>query len=307
MWEILIDAFNDSIRTIPLLLIIYVGIELLEYKFGKEIREKVQKAGRKGPFIGSIVGAFPQCGFSVIATALFSQRLITIGTLLAVYLSTSDEAMPIILSQPDKAHLVIPLIGIKILIGIIAGLGIDFIFRKEDKKIVKHIELIKDGHDNKNHHHEVVTQETACCGHSPLCASKNFKIKEIVWHPVVHTFNIFIFIFLVTLTINFIVFQMGESAFEAFFAKNIFWQPFLTAMVGLIPNCAASVAITELYLKNAIGFGPLIAGLAASGGLGLLVLYREEKNKKIFIKVLTLLYGTSVMFGIIIQFLAVRL
>jgi hypothetical protein len=306
MWGILIDAFIESLKTVPLLLIIYIGIELLEYKFGNEIREKVQKAGKKGPLIGAAVGSFPQCGFSVIATALFTQRLVTMGTLLAVYLSTSDEAIPIILSQPGKAHLVLPLIGIKVLIGIMAGLGIDFIFRKEEKKIIKHIGAVEEGHDNKSHHHEVVMQETACCGHSPSCTSKKFSIRELVWHPVIHTFNIFIFIFFVTLIINFVIFQMGESAFESLFTQNVFWQPFLTALVGLIPNCAASVVITELYLKNAIGLGPVIAGLAASGGLGLLVLYREEKNKKIFIKVITLLYGISVISGIIISFLVIR-
>lgn len=306
MWNVLVDAFTDSLKAVPLLLIIYIGIELLEYKFGNEIREKVQKAGKKGPLIGAAVGSFPQCGFSVIATALFTQRLITIGTLLAVYLSTSDEAIPIILSQPEKAHLVVPLIGIKILIGIIAGLGIDFIFRREQLKTIKHIEALEEGHDSKSHHHDTIIEEAACCGHCASSDSKKFSIIEIVWHPIVHTFNVFIFIFLVTLAINLVIFRMGESAFDTLFAKNMFWQPFLTALVGLIPNCAASVAITELYLRNAISLGSAIAGLAAGGGLGLLVLYREEKNKKLFAKIIALLYGISVFSGIIIQLLTLK-
>ena len=300
MMEIFIDALLDSLKTVPLLLIIYIGIELLEYKFGDKIREKVEKSGKAGPLIGTVAGIFPQCGFSVVATALFTQKLLTIGTLLAVYLSTSDEAIPIILSQPDKAYLVLPLIGIKIIIALIFGYGIDLFFRKEDKKVEKHIELVESGHDSKNHHHETILNETACCGHSTSSASKEFNIREIFWHPIVHTFNIFIFIFIVTLIINFVVFQLGETFLTDFFAKNIFWQPFLTALIGLIPNCASSVAITELFLKNIIGLGPTIAGLSASGGLGLLVLYREEKNKKIFIKVLLILYGISVLSGLII-------
>ena len=299
--EIFIDALFDSLKTVPLLLIIYIGIELLEYKFGDKIREKVEKSGKSGPLIGTIAGIFPQCGFSVVATALFTQRLLTIGTLLAVYLSTSDEAIPIILSEPDKAYLVLPLIEIKIIIALIFGYGVDLFFRKEDKKVEKHIELVETGHDSKNHHHETILNETACCGHSTSTDSKKFNVREIFWHPIVHTFNIFIFIFLVTLAINFIVFQLGETFLTDFFAKNIFWQPFLTALIGLIPNCASSVAITELFLKNVIGLGPTIAGLSASGGLGLLVLYREEKNKKIFIKVLLLLYSISVFSGLIIQ------
>jgi hypothetical protein len=299
--EIFIDALLDSLKTIPLLLIIYIGIELLEYKFGDQIREKVEKSGKAGPLIGTIAGIFPQCGFSVVATALFTQKLLTIGTLLAVYLSTSDEAIPIILSQPDKAVLVLPLIGIKIIIALFFGYGVDFLFRKEDKKVEKHIELVESGHDSKNHHHETVLNETACCGHSTSTVSKEFNVREIFWHPIVHTFNIFIFIFLVTLIINFVVFQLGETFLNNFFSKNIFWQPFLTALIGLIPNCASSVAITELFLKNVIGLGPTIAGLLASGGLGLLVLYREEKNKKIFARVLLMLYGISVLSGLIIQ------
>jgi len=301
MWLILKDALIDSLKTVPLLLVLYVGIELIEYKFGNKIREKVQNSGKAGPLIGTIAGIFPQCGFSVIATALFTQRLLTIGTLLAVYLATSDEAIPVILSQPDKAYLIFPIIGTKIIVALIAGYGIDLFFKKEQRKIIEHVEAVEEGHDSKSHHHETILNETACCGHSTLSVSKKFDVKEIFWHPIVHTFNVFVFIFLVTLIINLAVFQIGEISLTKFFAKNIFWQPFLTAMIGLIPNCASSVAITELYLKNIIGFGPTMAGLLASGGLGLLVLYKEEKNKKKFIKILTILYGISVLVGFIIQ------
>lgn len=293
MYQIIIDALFDSIKTIPLLLVLYIGIELLEYKFGNAIREWVAKAGKTGPAIGAVAGAFPQCGFSVIATALYTQRLVTMGTLLAVYLSTSDEAIPIILSQPNKAHLILPIIGVKIIIAIIAGYAIDLFFRKDLDKTIKHIDAVEEGHDSKSHHHEVVIDEVACCGHSTSCTSKKFNIKEIVWHPIIHTLNVFFFIFLVTLLINFIFWKAGNVVFD-----NVF----LTALVGLIPNCGASVAITELYIKGAIGFGSTIAGLSASGGLGLLVLYREEKNKKNFVKVLALLYVISVVAGLIIEY-----
>lgn len=301
MWEVVIDAFYDSLRTVPLLLILYVGVELLEYNFGDQMRKKVQSAGIAGPLIGAIVGAFPQCGFSVIATALFTQRLVTVGTLLAVYLSTSDEAIPIMLSRPDGWSLVLPLIGIKIIIALLAGYGIDLIFKRDQQKVIKHVESVETGHDNTHHHHEVVLQEKACCSHSALCTSKKFRIKEIVWHPIVHTANVFVFIFLTTLAINLIIFQLGESAFSNLFGQNIFWQPLVTSLVGLIPNCASSVAITELYLRGVIGFGSTIAGLSASGGLGLLVLYREEKDKRNFAKIIALLYGISVVSGLILQ------
>ena len=291
MTEIFWDALNDSLRTVPLLLFIYIGIELLEYKFGDKIRQWVAKAGKSGPVIGALAGGFPQCGFSVVATALYNQRLVTIGTLLAVYLSTSDEAIPIILSRPESVHLIWPIIGVKVLIAIIAGFVIDFIFKKEQTKIINHIESVESGHDNKNHHHEIVLDEVACCGHSTSCTSKKFSIKEIFWHPIMHTINIFGFVFGTTLIINYLLLNFELSAFD-----NVF----ITALIGLIPNCDASVTITELYLNGTIGFASTIAGLSASGGLGLLILWREEKNKKIFFKILGLLYGISVLAGLII-------
>jgi len=292
MIRFFLDALIDSAKTIPILLFLYVGVELAEYWWGNKIREVVARSGKAGPIVGSIAGAFPQCGFSVIATALYTQRLVTLGTLLAVYLSTSDEAIPIILSRPDKLYLIWPIVGTKILIAVLAGYGIDFIFRKDADKITSHIEAVETGHDNLTHHHEEVLEETACCGHSTSCTSKRFNVKEIIWHPILHTFNIFGFIFVTTLMINILL-----SQFELKALNNVF----LTALIGLIPNCAASVTLTELYLKNTIGFGPTIAGLSASGGLGLLILYRELKNKKTFIKILGLLYGISALAGIVVD------
>jgi len=144
MYQILIDALSDSLRTVPLLLLIYIGIELLEYKFGDKIREWIGKAWKSGLMVGAIGGAFPQCGFSVVATALFSERLITMGTLLAVYLSTSDEAIPIIMSRPDSMHLIWPIIGSKIVVAFVAGFVINLFFKKEQRKTIEHIEAIED-------------------------------------------------------------------------------------------------------------------------------------------------------------------
>ena len=301
MREVFFDAFIDSAKMIPLLFLIYVGIELVEYKFGGKIEEKVQKAGLLGPLIGAVTGSFPQCGFSVIATALYTQRLATIGTLLAVYISTSDEAIPIILSQPDKIGIVLPLILTKIAIAIIAGYAVDFAFRKTNKATLAHMEAYAEGKDDKEHHHESLVDEKACCGHSMSPLAKKFNPKEIFFHPLVHTVKIFIFIFIVSFLINFVIFRMGEKAFGELIVGTGFFQPFLTALIGLIPNCAASVAITELYLKGLVDYGSVIAGLCASGGLGLLVLFREEKNRKNFFLILFLLFGASVLAGLIVR------
>ncbi|RPJ78619.1 MAG: hypothetical protein EHM20_03470 [Alphaproteobacteria bacterium] len=302
-FEIFLDALTDSAKMIPLLLITYVGIEIVEYKYANRIREVVQKAGVAGPAIGAVTGSFPQCGISVVASALYTQRLATIGTLLAVYLATSDEAIPVIISQPESAKIIVPLIITKLIIALIGGYTVDFIFRKSNKETLAHIKAYEEGSDNKDHNHKAILEEKACCGHSTSPSSTEFNPKEIILHPIVHTAKVFIFIFAVSFAINFAIAQMGEEAFEKLFLGNNIFQPFLVGLFGLIPNCAASVAITMLYLKGAITYGSMIAGLCASGGIGLLVLFKEEKDKKEVLKVLLLLFGISVSAGFIIQYI----
>lgn len=304
MINVLMETLKDSLSMVPLLFIIYIGIELIEYKWGQKIRKGVQKAGIAGPAIGAIGGSLPQCGFSVVGATLYTQKLITIGTLLAIYLATSDEALPVILSQPNKAAIIVPLILTKLVIAIVAGYSIDFMFRKSNKKTLAHIEECKEGIDSKNHHHEDILDETvACCNHNPNPLAKKINFKDIFLHPTIHTAKVFAFIFGVTLVINSIVFWIGEAAFGALFAGNTIIQPFIAALIGLLPDCASSVAITELYLKGAITYGSVIAGLCASGGLGLLILFKEDKSKKDIFKIIALLYGISVFVGLIMQLL----
>lgn len=302
MHAVFMDALMDSIKMVPLLLLMYIGIELVEYKFGNRIIALIQKAGAAGPAVGALAGSLPQCGMSVVATALYTQRLATIGTLLAVYLSTSDEAIPIILSQPDKAGLVLPLILTKIFVALVAGYTLDLLFfRKANKTTLIHIDTFARGKDDEHHDHSIVMDGEACCGHSTSPSAKKFSPREIFLHPVIHTAKIFAFIFAISLLINAAIFMMGEESFGKLFSGHGFFQPSLAALVGLIPNCAASVAITELYLKGAITYGSLIAGLCTSAGLGILVLFREEKEKKEIFKVLGLLLGISILVGTVIQ------
>ncbi|MHB8102781.1 MAG: putative manganese transporter [Methanosarcina sp.] len=303
LFNIFLEALTDSAKMIPLLLIIYVGIELVEYKYANKIREAVQKAGAAGPAVGALTGSFPQCGISVVASALYTQRLATIGTLLAVYLSTSDEAIPVILSQPESTKIIVPLIITKIIIALIGGYAVDFAFRKSNKETLAHIKAYAEGSDSKHHNHEKILEEKACCGHSASPSSVEFNPREIILHPIIHTAKVFIFIFIVSFAINFAIAQMGEEAFAKLFLGDSIFQPFLVALFGLIPNCASSVAITTLYLKGAITYGSVIAGLCTSGGLGLLVLFKEEKDKKHVLRILLLLFGISVSAGYIIQYI----
>ncbi|MGA9187030.1 MAG: putative manganese transporter, partial [Methanosarcina sp.] len=191
----------------------------------------------------------------------------------------------------------------KIIIAIIGGYAVDFAFRKSNKETLAHIKAYAEGSDNKQHNHEVILEEKACCGHSASPSSVEFNPKEIILHPIIHTAKVFVFIFSVSFAINFAIAQMGEEAFEKLFLGSSVFQPFLVALFGLIPNCAASVAITMLYLKGAITYGSVIAGLCASGGLGLLVLFKEEKDKKDVLSILLLLFGISVSAGYVIQYI----
>jgi hypothetical protein len=303
MYALVLDALIDSLKTIPLLLVVYIVIELIEYKLGNKIRENVERAGAAGPALGAIAGSLPQCGFSVVTTALYTQRLVTIGTLIAVYLSTSDEALPIILAQPDKAKIIIPLLLSKIAIALVAGYLIDFFYRKTNRVTLKHIKNYALHLDDTSHHHETVKDDVACCGHSTSSTAKTFSVKEIFLHPLIHTLKIFVYIFLASLAINLIIFIIGQDNLAVLLSAHIFWQPFLAALIGLIPNCVASVTITELYLSGIITYGAVIAGLCASGGLGLLILFKEEEHKKNAYRIIALLYGISVIAGLTFQYL----
>jgi len=302
MFEIVWGTFWETLEMVPLLLAIYIGIELAEFKFGDAIITKVKAAGPAGPLFGALAGIFPQCGFSVIATALYTQRLLTAGTLLAVYLSTSDEALPIILSNPEKIGVIAPLVLTKLAIALVCGYAVDAIFHKDSRKVFSHITDYLRGKDDKDHRHETALEEQACCGHSADAASKKFKPAEILVHPIVHTLKIFVFIFAASLAINIFIDRVSGESIAGIFASLGFLSPVLAALVGLIPNCAASVAITELYLKGLLTYGATIAGLCASAGLGILVLIKEEKEKRNIIRIIAILLGTSIASGLAIQF-----
>ena len=304
MFGIFLDALVDSLKMVPLLLVIYIGIELVEYKFGEKIREKVQRAGKAGPLIGAAAGSLPQCGFSVVATVLYTERLATIGTLLAVYLATSDEAIPVILAQPGRAAIIIPLILTKVVIALLVGYFADLVYKKSNAKTLSHIRAYARGEDAAAHHHEeAVVRQEACCGHKTEADAPKFDAKEIILHPIIHTLKIFFFIFAVTFLLGALIYWLGDDTVIKLFSGHKFLQPIFAALVGLIPNCAASVALTELFLKGVITYGAAIAGLCASGGLGVLVLLREEKEKKSMLRVLGWLFLASITAGYIIQYL----
>lgn len=280
------DALTDSLHMIPFLFVIFLIIEIIEYFYAHKMGTIIKHSNKAGPLIGSLLASFPQCGFSVVASTLYTKRLIAAGTLIAVYLSTSDEAIPIILAQPGKSHIVIKLLLIKLLIGITAGYLINFILEKTQKPMA---EGLDDGKDDEG-----------CCNHH---ISEQPERKELFLHPIMHTASVFFFVFIVTLAINYLVMLAGgEENLGKYFMTDSIFQPVIMAFVGLIPNCAASVAITLMYLKGAIGFGSVVAGLCSSAGLGMLVLARKNNDIKDTLRIIGLLLLISIVSGVTIQF-----
>ena len=285
--EWLADAIKDSLHMLPFLFLIFVVIEVIEFFYSDKMTQLAKYSSKAGPLVGSLAASFPQCGFSVIASTLYTKRLITKGTLIAVFLSTSDEAIPVILSEPSKMYLIVPILLAKIFIGISAGYLIDFLLGQ-----------FKNADENNAQNAENLEVEEGCCKHHVHKPRK----RDLLLHPLEHTVNVFIFVVLITVGLNYMVHCIGgEENLGQYFLNDSILQPVITAIVGLIPNCAISIAITLMYLKGAIGFGSVISGLCSSAGLGLLVLLKKNTSLKDSAKIILMLLGVSIFWGIVIQ------
>ncbi len=287
----LCDAILDSFHILPLLFIVFFIIELIEFFYSEKINSFMKKSEKSAPLIGSLAAIIPQCGFSVIASTLYIRRFITKGTLIGIYLATSDEAIPILLANPTHTHLVVPVIGLKLFIGILAGYLIDFILK--DKK---YIPIVEEADSDDGLH-----ADEGCCHHSVSHRRK----RELIYHPLKHTFNIFIFILLITVILNFVLAVYAEhSVLHLLLGKVKVLEPVITAFVGLIPNCAVSIALTMLLIKGSISFGAVMSGLLSNAGLGILVLCRHNENYKDTLKIISILLCISIVSGLLIQIFA---
>ena len=278
--DILKDTLIDAVKILPFLLVAYLIMEYIEHKTTKKTKHAIKKSGRFGPLVGSILGAFPQCGFSVSATNLYAGRVITIGTLFAVYLSTSDEMLPIMLSEGVEGSLILKILGIKILIGIIAGFMIDLLFNrfsknKEDGDTIKHI-----------------------------CEHDNCHCEEGIWKSAIkHTVNVFIYIIIISLVLNILIAVVGEDRLAGLVSNKPVLSALIACLIGLIPNCASSVILTELYLSNVLSLATMIGGLLVNAGVGLIVLFKVNHHQKQNIKIVIGLYFIGVISALILQFL----
>lgn len=275
MLDVIKDGLFDTLKILPYLLITFILLEFIEHKLSHKNKEMLSKNKKYGPFIGSILGALPQCGFSSMASELFSSRVITIGTIVAVYLSTSDEMLPIMLSENVNILLLLKIIGFKVTIGMIIGVIIDLIIKNKEES---------------NHIHDLCEEEHCKC-----------EKDGIILSSIKHTLKIGLFILIANLLINIIIFKVGEDNISKILLnKNIFTY-FLASLVGLIPNCASSVIMTELYLSNFITTGTLLSGLLTGSGIGILILFKTNKNLKENLLILSIIYFTGIIIGMLVD------
>ncbi len=279
MKEILLDTFIDSIKLLPFLFVTFLLMEYLEHRFSNKSNNIINKKNKFGPIIGSILGAFPQCGFGVSATNLYAARIITLGTLISIYLSTSDEMLPVLISEKSDFSLIASILIIKVIIGMVCGLIIDFIIKQKEESKIE--DFCLDKHCD--------------CSHGILKSS------------IKHTINIIIFIFIISLILNIFISYYSDEELKKIFLKNSVFSPFLASLIGLIPNCAASIILIELFLKKIISFGTVLAGLLSSSGVSLLVLFKTNKKLKENIIILLLVYFIGVIFGLIFNFIGINL
>lgn len=287
MLEIIEETLIDAIKLLPFLFITYLIMEYIEHKMGEKSKNTIKKSGKFGPVIGGILGIFPQCGFSVSATNLYAGRVITLGTLIAVYLSTSDEMLPIFISEAVSPIIILKILGIKLIIGMIAGIIIDLIISLITKNKEK---------EEKNEIEHICEEEHCHCNENGVFKS-----------ALKHTLNILLFIVLITFIINIIVYFVGEETIASWILNKPIIGPMITSLIGLIPNCAASVIITNMYLENVISLGSMIAGLLTGAGVGLAVLFKANNKLKENIGIIALLYIIGVISGIIIELLGITI
>lgn len=276
--DVLLDTFTDGLKLLPFLFLAYLAMEALEHWTGGRMQEIVRRSGKAGPAIGGLLGIFPQCGFSAAAANLYAGRIITMGTLIAVFLSTSDEMLPIMISENVAPAMIGKILALKLIYAFVAGFLVDFIFHRNVEMQVGH-----------------------------LCERHHCHCEKGIWRSAFHhTWKIFLYIIVVSLILNFAIALIGEETLAALVQGKPALSLFLSALVGMIPNCASSVILTQLYLGGVLSAGALMAGLLSGSGVGLLVLLRVNEDRRENLRIFALMYGVGVGAGALIQLMGVR-
>lgn len=286
MDHVLLDAILDSLKV---LLFVFIFNFMLSF-FEEKLTKKIENSHKINPLFGSFIGLIPQCGVSVISADLYVKKHITLGTIVAVFIACSDEAIPIIISEPTKALSVIPLILTKFLIGLTIGFLVDLIYRKSKEKVDKH-------HGECHHEHEV---KIGCCHHE-INDENDSKFKRHFIHPIIHSLKLILYIFIFNFIFGTVIYLIGEETFENILESNKYFTPIYATMIGLIPNCASSVLITNLFISGKLSFGTTLAGLITNSGLGILVILKNKKTIKKAIIIMTILVLTALVSGYVIN------
>lgn len=276
MLEVIQDTLLDTIKLLPFLFVAFLIIEFIEHKLSNKQENTISKSGKLGPIVGALLGAVPQCGFSVLATNLYVTRIISLGSLISIYLSTSDELIPLMISHNAPLTKILSIVLIKVVIGMISGFLIDLLIRKTTKSDF------------------VLCEDEDCdCDHS------------IIKSSLIHTLKIAFFILIITFLINILFHYVNLSFLESALKNNKILTPFIASLIGLIPNCASSVMISELYLNNLISLGTTLSGLLTGSGVAIMVLVRKNKNISENLFVIGLIYFIGVIWGLLFNFIGV--
>ena len=287
IFEIIIDSLKDSLIVFAIVLIMHILLSFFELKFS----DKLKKKNGLSPMFGALFGLVPECGFSIIGSDLYIKEHITMGTLVAIFLSCSDEAIPLLISSHNEKSLyALILVGAKFVIGFIVGFLVDLIYRRR-----KEIDL----HLHNCHHEDEV--HTGCCHHK-IDDHNESKIDKYLIHPLLHSLKIFLYVLIINLLFGFLIALIGEDKIQAFIESNKYLSPLFSSLIGLIPNCASSVIITELFVMGNIKFGACLAGLLMNSGLGLIYLIRHNK-KKTTIPIILICFVSSLIFGYLVSFI----
>lgn len=334
-WHVILEALIDTAKLLPILFVVYYLIELIEFKYAIKFQNNKLLKGKASPVIGAVIGCVPQCGFSVVTTDLYTKRTVSIGALLAVYIATSDEAIPLMISEPNSIPWLLALIGVKIAFAIIVGylsIGLyNLIFKRskgrvneeadqaQDSDLPKEYEektnpnsisnnnhLDQDGHiHNEDVHSDDLLEKTMVQELHDGCCHHHVRSKSFDWlHPLLHCLKISAFILIINIIFGCIThIWIGEEALTDFLSQSIFLQPLLAVLIGLIPNCASSVVLTQLFLMGGLSFGALVAGLCVNAGLGLIILFKQNKNWKENIFIIAMLIIPSLILGYSLNFI----
>lgn len=316
--DVLLDSVKDTLGLVPFLLLTYLVMETLEHSTEGTAENLIRRSGSAGPAVGALLGALPQCGFSAMAGTLYAGRLITAGTLVAVILSTSDELIPVFLAHQAPPAKLMTILGIKVVIGLVVGFAVDAVLRT--------LHRTGDGHP---HIRELCERAHCHCGDIEQASDPNrltgddstyggeghhahnhshagdSKVWHILGSALIHTVQVTLFIFVITLAFGLVIEGLGHDVIASFLGGQPVLASFLSALVGLIPNCGASVMIAELYLEGALSTGPMMAGLLVSGGMGLLVLFRTNADMRQNLIVTAFVYVVGVFFGLVFSLLGI--